>query len=193
MPAVSAIDDLKPFFTAQVNAAIARTSLDTPDSLAAYLVGLLEGYVRVPDVPALDAPLASVLAWALEGRPHEQSDRMRCLGDLALFRCGFFPDQLERLGVDEHYAANMGGRAYGAVALGQASGQRMGAELFAALAKRFLDWVRVLGEVREGTLHPSPAQLARLYSRYRISGNPRLAKRLARRGLLVRPHQRGQA
>lgn len=172
------------FFQSHVKAAIAEVQPDAPDDLVAYLVRLLADFVAVPQVPPFDAPLVMVMDWALQGRPHEQAERMRCLGDLALFRCGFFPDQLDRAGVDERYAAALGGRAYGTVA----HRRPMGAAVFGELARRFLDWARVLDEVRERTregAHESPLELARLYSRYRQSGSPRLARRLSRHGFPV--------
>lgn len=172
--------DVRPYFAEQVRAAIESVELETGSEPVEYLVGLLTDFVMVPDTPSFDAPLASVLAWALEARPHELADRMRCLGDLALFRCGFFPDDLERRGVNERYAATLGGRAYDTVAMRRA---RDGA-LFAELARRFLDFARVLDEVRERTALQTPAELARMYTRYRATGSPRLARRLARHGVL---------
>lgn len=178
---VATASSVDSFFQAHVTAAVAQVQPNAPEDLVAYLVRLLADFVATPEVPPFDAPLVLVMDWALQGRPHEQPERMRCLGDLALFRCGFFPDQLDRAGVDEHYAAALGGRAYGTVA----HRRPVGAEVFAELARRFLDWARVLDEVRERVRdgrRESPLELARLYARYRQSRSPRLARRLARRG-----------
>ncbi|MDD9970411.1 MAG: hypothetical protein OXR73_29505 [Myxococcales bacterium] len=188
MVAVSTVQDVRPYFQEHVSAAMRSVDVDTREETAGYLVGLLADFVLVPDEPNLDAPLASVLSWALSGRPDERVNRMRCLGDLALFRCGFFPDQLERRGVDERYAAALGGRAYDAVASGdrRASDTVNGlaaSEVFAELAARFLLFAQVLDEVRERTAMQTHSELTRMYTRYRMGGSPRLARRLARRGL----------
>jgi len=188
---VAALDratDVRHFFHEHVQAASKRLDVDTRVETESYLVELLAGFATVPDVPPMDAPLATVFAWALEGRGHERMYRMRCLGDLAMFRCGFFPDSLERRGISEDYVVAMGGRAYDAVAAVAAQGPRrsqFGQGLFEELALRFAEFVRVIEEVRDQTVLCGEKDVARLYERFCESGSPALLRKLHRRGLFT--------
>lgn len=187
MPQVDTVADVRQFFQEQVQAASRRLEVETREDTEYYLVQLLSGFSATPDVPPLDAPLFAVLEWALQARGVDRMYRMRCLGDLALFRCGFFPDSLERRGVSESYIITMGGRAYDQVAseVGKGSSPqgRLDPELFEELAERFAEFVRILDEVREQTVMHTDADLARLYARFRKSGSPALLRRLQRRGM----------
>lgn len=188
MPQVDTVADVQQFFQEQVQAASRRLEVDTREVTESYLVRLLSGFSITPDVPPLDAPLVEVLGWALQARGADRLHRMRCLGDLALFRCGFFPDSLERRGVSESYAIAMGGRAYDEVAstAGRSTTPKaaiLDAELFEELALRFAVFVRVLDEVREQTAMQTDADLTRLYARFRTTGSPTLLRRLQRHGM----------
>ena len=123
----------------------------------------------------------------------ERFSRMRELGDVALFICGFFPDSFDRRGLSRGYVVSMGGRAY--LVLGRAEvqatrDQPRRAEVFVELGGRFHDMARVLDEVRERTAMCTESEIVRLYERWMRSGSPALAHRLRRRG--VHP-QRGRA
>ena len=194
MPQLHAVTDVRHFFHELVQAASKRLDVDTRQETEYYLVELLSGFSAVPDVPPLDAPLVTVLAWAMDAQGVDRMYRMRCLGDLALFRCGFFPDSLERRGVSASYVIAMGGRAYDAVALSagkKGSPRGLASGLFAELAVRFGDFVRVLDEVRERTAMQSDGDIARLYERWRASGSPTLLRRLQRRGVVPGSRPRG--
>lgn len=194
MPELDAVTDVRLFFHEHVQAAAKRLELGTGEATEYYLVELLSGFSCTPEVPPLDAPLVTVLEWALEARGWDRMYRMRCLGDLALFRCGFFPDSLERRGVSESYVIAMGGRAYDAVASGSfvhGGTKGLDAKVFEELADRFVDFVRVLDEVREQTVNQTDGDLARLYTRWRENGSPALLRRLHRRGLLTPGSQDG--
>lgn len=182
------VADVRHYFHGHVQAASKRLDVDTRETTEFYLVELLSGFASVPDVPPLDAPLATVLSWALAGQGHERMYRMRCLGDLAMFRCGFFPDSLERRGISEDYVVAMGGRAYDAVAAVAArvpTKTPFGQDLFEELALRFAEFVRVIEEVRDQTVLCGERDVARLYERFCESGSPALLRKLHRQGFFA--------
>lgn len=180
--------DVRDFFHQHVQSARKRLEVETTEDTERYLVDLLSGFSCVPDVPPIDEPLVGVLAWALKAKGHERAYRMRCLGDLALFRCGFFPDALSRAGITESYVVSVGGRAYDMVAgtrpsAADAAGTQRA--LFEELSSRFLEFVRVIEEVREQTVLCGERDLARLYAKFCESGSPALLRKLHRQGFFV--------
>ena len=163
--------------------------VETAAATERYLVDLLTSFSVSARIQNLFEPLVSQLAKARNASGPERANRMRELGDVSLFVCGFFPDSFERRGLDRAYVVAMGGHAY--LVVGEATrrvGDASDGHVFVELAERFHELARVLDEVRERTSLCTDAAVIRLYERFCESGSPALLRRLHRRG--VRPHVR---
>src|SRR5258708_29568993 len=108
------------FFRDLFDSPPARQHVQAGDLTAYYLVNLLCQFVR-PDMQQNFArgsqPLAFRLAPALEAAVSERRARLRSLGVLSLFRCGFFPDSFRRRTVDVDSYLSLD--TYAAVSLGR--------------------------------------------------------------------------
>jgi hypothetical protein len=194
---MSSIDSgcaVRSFFGAEVRDAMQDLRIETAEATEQYLVELLSSFSVSGRIPNLFEPLVTQLQRARNASGPEHAQRMRDLGDVALFVCGFFPDSFERRGLDRTYVVAMGGHAY--LVVGEATrgaGHLLGdsgadyARVFMELAERFHELARVLDEVRERTALSTDATVVRLYERFRDSGSPALRRRLARRG--INPHR----
>ena len=175
-------NDVRTFFVEQVTEAMRDLRVETAAETQGYLVDLLSGFSVSDKIQTLSEPLVALLQRALKASGTERLSRMRDLGDVALFICGFFPDSFDRRGLSRTYVVGMGGRAY--LVLGEAERRRSAmSEVFAELAGRFHDMARVLDEVRERTALCTDGAMVRLYERWHRSGSPALADRLRRRGV----------
>jgi hypothetical protein len=186
MDSIERCADVRRFFGEHVTEAMHELRLETREETRGYLIDLLSGFSVSSEIQTLSEPLAALLARALETSGPERLARMRQLGDVALFICGFFPDSFDRRGLTRTYVVQMGGRAY--LVVGQAARDR-GAkpEVFVELADRFHDMAAVLDEVRERTSLCTDGALLKLYERWCDTGSPAVARRLQRRG--VQPHR----
>jgi hypothetical protein len=181
MPGIEPAVSVREFFGEQVARALRDLRLETGPATEGYLVGLLSGYAVSEQIQVLAHPLVVLLQQALEAPGPDRQLRLRQLGDAALFLSGFFPDSFERRGLDPTYAATMGGRAYHLAGSQDRDGARR--LVLSELAQRFVEFVRVLDEVRERTALSSDGEVLQLYERWLRSGSPAVARRLARRGV----------
>jgi hypothetical protein len=183
---ISPSADLHGFFVEHVTGAMRDLGVETAAETQGYLVDLLSDFAVSQRLQVLGEPLVTLLQRAQQATGPERYSRMRELGDVALFICGFFPDSFDRRGVSRGYVVSMGGRAY--LVLGKAEvqatrDQPRRAEVFVELGGRFQDMARVLDEVRERTAMCTEGEVVRLYERWSRSGSPALAHRLQRRGV----------
>ncbi len=184
--------DVRTFFVEQVTEAMRELRVETGEPTQRYLVNLLSGFSVSNRIQALSEPLFALFRRALESTGPERLARMRELGDVALFICGFFPDSFDRRGLSRAYVVELGGHAY--LVLGQAEKRHGGhAEVFVELGGRFHDMARVLDEVRERTALCTDGEVVRLYERWSESGSPALARRLQRRGVQPLRRRAGRA
>src|SRR5690242_1452658 len=177
MAGIERCEDVRAFFVEHVTEAMRDLRVETAAETRSYLIDLLSEFSVSRRLHSLSEPLAFLLQRALESTGAERLWRMRDLGDVALFICGFFPDSFDRRGITRTYVVGMGGRAYlvvGAAARDQGSRS----EVFVELGGRFHDMARVLDEVRERTSMCTDGEMVRLYERWCRSGSPMLANRL---------------
>jgi hypothetical protein len=154
------------------------------ESAEFYLVRLLESFVR-HDQGLLDRPLALDYLQSLEGDPPERYQRLKHVGDTALFVSGVFTESLESTAVGPDYYASLGGLAYRDLA--NLPGTQLGKgviELFTELSARFLDFVRVLSQMSLDELFASDRDTLRIYRRWLITRGARDADVLMRRGII---------
>jgi hypothetical protein len=171
------------YFKELVEAALARQHLQAGDLTEYYLVNLLCQFVR-PEAARFAGdgePLALRLGQALKTGGSEQRARLRSLGDFSLFMSGFFPDSLNRRTVDVDYYVSMGEYAYGS--LSHLDEDRF-SRVFGELARNFVGFMDVLGDVSERTAVTSSSDLLRLYEKWMRTGSARDGQKLIDRGIL---------
>ncbi len=126
-------------------------------------------------------PLALLYGDALEA-PDERS---RCLilqqlGDMALFLGALFPDRFTHRGIQQDYVVGMGGRAYDYLA----GNARAGRHIFEELAGMFAELLALIARACSRQTGGNEDVIA-LYERWVRSGDPALAARLRRLGVVV--------
>jgi hypothetical protein len=186
MSGVETCADVRVFFRERVSEAL--RSLDVRPALATehYLVNLLAGFAVSARIREMYTPFVELLGNALAVSGPERVNRMRSLGDAALFVCGFLSDSVNRRGVTQPYVIAIGARAYGEVGRVRpsvASDAGPDSEVFVELADGFESFARVLDEVREQTAMCTDGELVRLYERWCTTRSPELFRRLHRRGV----------
>lgn len=126
-------------------------------------------------------PLALLYGDALEA-PDERS---RCLllqqlGDMALFLGALFPDRFTHRGIQQDYVVGMGGRAYDYLA----GNARTGRHIFEELAGMFAELLALIARACSRQQANNEDVIA-LYERWARGGDPLLARRLRRLGVIV--------
>jgi hypothetical protein len=158
-----------------------------------YLVDLLCDYAKPTALTdeTLSRPLTLLLAEAHEARGSERFERLRVLGDGALFIGGFFSEHLETRGVALHYVSSVGARAYdgAALMLRRAPAKTPGSppDVFRELADNFTRFVDLLSRVADALLANAATTnraVLKLYERWLRTGSDSLARALQERGLL---------
>lgn len=162
------------FFSSLVASAADAVGVAPKPPTQQYLVTLLTD-AAIQGGPDLDTPLALQLANAMATQHLERVQRMKKLGDAALFAAGFAADSLGRRGLTVKYCVTMGQRAYSEAARGRSV-------VFQDLSYHFLQYTAVLDEVRERTQLRDP--LVRLYERWEATDSPVLLQRLKAQGVV---------
>jgi len=104
---------------------------------------------------------------------------LRGVGDRALYISGVVPRSLHRTPVNVKYVHGIGESAYREVA-GDGALAVLG-----TLAQMFGEIAEVIGDVVELGTADEPADLLAVYERWRTHGDPRDAKLLVRKGVLL--------
>jgi hypothetical protein len=165
-----------------VRAAMEAQQVESSETTECYLVQLLEAFTR-PSRPALlDRPLALDYLEASHLPVHQRYEKLKYVADTALFVTGVFVDSLDRSLVGPDYYAALGRNAYARLSAQPARAPL--AELFAELARRFPEFVRVLMEISAQDLFRREQDTLRLYRRWLHTRGQREADLLVRRGLI---------
>lgn len=195
MSGVEACADARDFFREHLTEALKSLEVRTAEATELYLVDLLAGFVAEARVQEMSTPFVEQLAKALSTSGPERANRMRSLGDAALFLSGFWADSFNTRGVTQPYVIAIGARAYGEVSRVRSAilpDTGPGTEVFVELAGRFEAFSRVLDEVREQTAMCTDGELIRIYERWCTTRSPQLFRRLNRRGVsALQPRGRG--
>lgn len=179
------------FFGQMVDSAIAHCQVQTAVSTRSYLVELLERHMLTSSleekVAQEEAPRATTLAerfmLAAAAEMPAKAEKLRRLGDSALYISGFFGDSLHRKVVDVDYYADIGGSAYDALAT--VSNSELIAKTYRDLSQRFLDYVDILTFISQKAMIQSDSDLLRLYNRYLITGSKLAEEQLLAKGVLT--------
>lgn len=112
---IEQVGSLLEFFRDELTLAFQRTGVETSEETEAYLVHLLDGYLRVDAVSAeelgFDKPAAMLLEEAMSSVGDRRIEIYRRLGDASLYNCGFFSERLSRK-VGPAYYQTLGRTAY---------------------------------------------------------------------------------
>jgi hypothetical protein len=182
MPSQGPIIDSHPieFFRELVQDAMQAQGVSSGEETEYYLVQLLRHHVQMRG-DLLERPLALEYLEASSGGRVERFNRLKGVGDTALFIAGLFADCLERTVVQPGYYVELGQMAYRSAA---GMGAPQVREMFADLAMQFLDLVRVLGEISTRELFASDRDTLRVYRRWLLTRGALDAALLVRRGLI---------
>ena len=179
------------YFHGAVSGALSSLKIQASDHAQSYLVNLLSHFISVENMYPKDAEgkrqytLTEQLAGALEQEnPEQRAARLKKMGDFSLYIAGFFTDSLSRKLVDVDYYIGMGGAAYEGVA----RIEEKRAKLYLELSNKFPQFVDVLAQVSEESgFHANDQNLLRLYDLWAKTGSERLAKQLAKAGIVPNP------
>lgn len=182
MPTRGSIIESHPteFFRELVRAAMQAQHVSSGEETEYYLVQLLEQHLRTRG-DLLDRPLALEFLEASNVGGVERFQRLKLVGDTALFVSGLFADCLERSVVQPDYYVEIGRLAYHRVA---GIGSRQVRAMFADLAGQFVDLVRVLGEISTRDLFVSDRDTLRIYRRWLLTRGAHDASLLVARGII---------
>jgi hypothetical protein len=182
--------DVVSFFEGKVRDAAKTRGYDPEAPSALYVAGLLADYAKPGTLSheALSRPLSFLLREALDTVGPDRFQRLRGLGDHALYVSGFFAENLERRGVERGFVRSLGATAYDAAGamLRRAGGEARGPDVYDELATRFDDLVALLADVADAlyatSAHDSRSVLE-VYERWSRRHSPALAEALAQWGI----------
>lgn len=182
--------DITAFFEGAVRGAAGTRGYDPDAASTQYLVGLLAHYAKPEGLrrDALLRPLTLLYREALEAPQPERFEKLRALGDDALYICGFFPDHFEHRGVAPKFVQSVGAGAYDAASamLRRAGPMSQGPDVFDELASNFGSLVALLGDVADALYAVSardPRGVLDLYERWIRRKSQPLAEALVRAGV----------
>jgi len=180
------------FFFELVHGAVRHQNVQVQPETEFYLVKLLNRFIfsdslysKNRDGALEDQPLAFLYKEALESESVSQKSLFQNLGDISLYKAGFFQESLQQARVDLDYYIGMGGVAYHQAA--RRSDDRHFQNLFSELSDKFGRFVNILFEVSEKTTVAKTEQdLFRLYEMYERTGSRRAARALKKAGIKIK-------
>lgn len=179
------------FFESRVREAARTRGYDPEAPSALYLAGLLADYTKPAQVrhEALNRPMTLLLQEALATVGPDRFQRLRGLGDHALYVSGFFAEHLERRGLERRFVCDLGATAYDAAGamLRRVGGETKGPDVFDELASNFGDLSDMLCEVADAfyaTAARDSQSVLDLYERWQKRGSHALAEALVQCGIV---------
>src|SRR4051794_38828679 len=116
MAGLVAASSLREFFRHLLTEVTHRQRLEIQETTEFYLVNLLADFADSGKLFQEDQPLAILYHRALTETREARVRTLRRLGDVSLYRAGFFSPSLRESGVGSDYYIQMGGAAYGQLA-----------------------------------------------------------------------------
>jgi hypothetical protein len=175
--------NLTEFFRELLQGAMRTQEVRSSEDTEFYLVKLLETFAHA-ERDWFDRPLALDYLESFHGPLPHRYGKLKRVADTALFVSGLFMESLHRKLVSSDYYMQLGCTAYGhlsALAGGVGAGSR---DLFAELAERFPDFVRVLAEISFEDLFRGEVHALRVYTRWMYTRSERDARWLLRHGMI---------
>ena len=185
-------ESLREFFKGLLDEVLGRRRVEIAETTEFYLVNLLSEFVftdnlftEETDGRKEDTPLAVMYARALQQDRSERIRTLRKLGDVSLYKAGFFQQALrERSAVGPDYYIQMGGAAYAQVADLSPAGDF--GVVYRELCRKFRVMVEVLEEIAaRGMVANGPAGALKVYESWVRTGSDQLEQVLVDAGLVV--------
>jgi hypothetical protein len=181
---------LKEFFRTLLTEAIQRQRVELAEFTEFYLVNLLSDFVEADRLFAreegrkAEEALALMYGRALQQQREERIRTLRRLGDVSLYKAGFFSSALREGPVGPDYYIRMGGAAYGQLAeLSPAAGF---AGVYRELEVKFRAVVDVLEEIAaRGLASNGPGGALKVYETWVRTGDEKLERVLVDVGLVT--------
>ncbi|MHB8877436.1 MAG: hypothetical protein ACYC8T_27405 [Myxococcaceae bacterium] len=181
---------LKELFRQLLTEASSHQKLSLAEITEFYVVNLLSEFAAADklfgderDGRKDTEPLAILYHRALQQEREGRIRTLRRLGDVSLYKAGFFSDSLREQAVGADYYIEMGGAAYGQVAsLSPPAGF---GEVFQELHHKFRALVEVLEEIAaRGLVATGPSGTLQVFKSWAKTGNERLEQVLAEVGVV---------
>jgi hypothetical protein len=189
MSELVATQSLKEFFKALLLQVTAQQHVELADVTEFYLVNLLAEFAaseklftRSEDGRKEVEPLAILYYRALQQQREEKIRTLRRLGDVSLYRAGFFSSSLRQTATGPEYYIQMGGSAYRQVA---ALAQGAFAVVYRELWQKFRPLVEVLEEMAARGMASCPSGTLKVYEAWLRTKSDRLERILVDAGVVV--------
>lgn len=182
---------LKEFFKSILDEVIRRQRVVIAEMTEFYLVNLLSEFAASDKLFSQEQegrkdhePLAVMYHRALQQDRDERIRTLRRLGDVSLYKAGFFAGALQSSVVGPDYYIQMGGTAYGQVAdLSPGAGF---ADVYRELCSKFRSLVDVLEEISaRGMVQGGPTGTLKVYETWVRTGSNKLERVLVDAGMLT--------
>jgi hypothetical protein len=170
-------------FRELVRDAMRAQAVQASEAAEHYLVGLLERFAR-PEPGWNARPLGLEYLAAFEQPRPRRRATLQQVGDTSLFLSGLFIEHLERQIVSTEYYMALGRVAYRQLAHLGPRDTAVRGDVFAEIAARFPDFVRVLAEISFETLFRGETHIVRVYTRWLRTRGRQDAEWLLRRGIV---------
>lgn len=180
---------LQEFFKHLLGQVTRRQHVELNETTEFYLANLLVEFAdtdklfKAEDGRSEQEPLAVLYHRALLQARDERIRTLRRLGDVSLYRAGFFSPSLASSAVGPDYYIQMGGAAYGQIAHLSSASSFSG--VYRELEMKFRRLVEVLEEIAaRGMVSHGPQGALRVYEAWTRTGSERLQEVLVEAGIL---------
>jgi len=186
---VAAASSVSDFFGEVVSSAVDEQGYDATYESKAYVTALLADYATPHGTRQfLQQPMGTSLLIAMQTHSADRFNRLRAVGDEALFVSGFFSEHLSQRGLELSYASELGSVAYdGAAQLLRRLRTTSAPDVFSELARKFgmfVELLQVVSDSLQAQSVRSQASLLELYQRWQRSGSAKLGKTLVQQGIM---------
>jgi hypothetical protein len=182
--------NLTEFFRDLLQSAMRTQAVRSSEETEFYLVKLLEAFAHA-DRDWFDRPLALDYLESFHSPLPHRYGQLKRVGDTALFVSGLFMESVHRKLVSSDYYMQLGRRAYSHLSVLSSGVGAVPGDLFAELAERFADFVRVLAEISFERMFRGDTHTLRVYTRWLYTRSERDARWLLRRGIIPYAPPRG--
>lgn len=173
---------LTDFFRDLLQGAMRTHRVESSEDSEFYLVKLLERFAH-PHPEWNSRPLALEYLESFHSPLAHRCAKLRHVADTSLFLSGIFMESLERQIVSSGYYMALGRLAYQQLSNLFGAGHTARGNVFAELADRFPDFVRVLTEISFAELFRGEEQTIRVYTRWLRTRGSQDAEWLVRHGI----------
>ncbi len=183
------------YFFELVHGAVKNQNFKIQPETEFYIVKLLNRFVfseslypKNSEGTLEDLPIVFLYKEALEAENSpERKNLFQNVGDISLYKAGFFQESLSRSKIDVDYYISLGGAAY--LNTSKIADEKQLKSLFTELSEKFDRLVRILFEVSVKTTFSgakNETELLRMYDLWSNTGSERAARVLKKSGIRVK-------